>query len=50
MICLLIATVKLGGVDRDAWLRYMLTHIADYPVNQVDDILPWACTAPLTSA
>jgi hypothetical protein len=26
-------------------LRYVLTHIADHPVNQVDDFLPWNVTS-----
>ena len=37
----LIGTAKLNGVDPAAWLRYVLTHIADHPVNQIDDFLPW---------
>lgn len=43
----LIGTAKLNGVDPEAWLRYVLSNIADYPVNQVDDFLPWNCAAKL---
>ncbi|MDB5841789.1 MAG: transposase family protein [Herminiimonas sp.] len=43
----LIGTAKLNGVDPEAWLRHVLTHIADHPVNQVDDFLPWNCVASL---
>jgi hypothetical protein len=37
-------TAKLNGVVPDVWLRYVLAHTADHPMNQVDDFLPWNCT------
>lgn len=43
----LIVTCRLNGVEPEAWLRYVLTHIQDWPVNRLRDLLPWK--AVLTS-
>jgi transposase len=43
----LIGTARLNGIDPEVWLRHVLTHIADHPVNRVDDFLPWNCAAKL---
>jgi hypothetical protein len=36
-ICSLIGTGKLNGVDPEAWLPHVMAHIADHPVNRVDE-------------
>jgi transposase len=45
----LIGTAKLNGVDPQAWLTHVLTHIADHPVNRVNEFLPWRFTANAAS-
>lgn len=37
----LIGTCWLNGVDPEAWLRYVIGHIQDWPVNRGRDLLPW---------
>jgi len=37
----LMETAKLNRIDPEAYLRRVLTVIADYPVNQIADLLPW---------
>jgi hypothetical protein len=46
----MIGTAKLNGVDPEAWLRHVLAHIADHPVNHVDEFLPWRCAGQLAPA
>ena len=39
----LIETAKLNGVDPQAWLRDVLTRVADgHPVNRIAELMPWA--------
>ena len=37
----LMETARLNGVNPEAYLRHVLSVIAEYPVNQVADLLPW---------
>lgn len=37
----LIETARMNGLDPEAYLRDVLTRIADHPINRIDELLPW---------
>jgi len=37
----LIVTAKLNDVDPQAWLADVLARIAEHPIQQIDQLLPW---------
>jgi transposase len=37
----LLGTAKLNGHNPEAFLREVLTRLADHPINRIHELLPW---------
>jgi transposase len=44
----LIVTVKMNGIDPQAWLTDILARLAAHPANRLDELLPWNWTPAST--
>jgi hypothetical protein len=38
----LLGSAHLNGLNVEAYLRYLLTHLPEHPVNRIHELLPWA--------
>jgi transposase len=43
----LIGSAKLNGLDPEAYLREVLSRIADHPITRIEELLPWKVAANL---
>lgn len=44
----LLGTAKLNGYNPEAYLREVLTRIAEHPITRITDLLPWILPATET--
>ncbi len=44
----LLGTAKLNGIDPESYLRNVLSRIATYPINRIEELLPWNVATSLS--
>jgi len=50
VIYTLLGTAKLNDINPQAYLRFVLERIADWPSNRIDELLPWVVAGQLQAA
>jgi hypothetical protein len=45
----LTGSAKLNGLDPEAYLRELLTRIADHPINRIEELFPWHIARAVTT-
>jgi transposase len=46
----LVGTANLNGIDPEAYLRFVLTRVANHATSRIDELTRWVATDPLRTA
>lgn len=46
----LIGSARMNGIDPEASLHHVIERIAEYPINRIDELLPWNVISHLSAA